>query len=188
MPTSTADASRSTSRPATSTPPHFYEDGGIAFSPNGAEIAFVSNREGGDREAWTTNRDVWIVPAAGGQAKKLTATNTAADETPAFSPDGKFVAVRSQRRAGFEADRWYLDIYDRATASKRTLFETQDLSVLEFTYAPDGASIWFTAAEKGTHNLHVVPVTDGAPRIVAKGGAISAPRAGAGSSCIENRA
>ena len=63
---------------------------------------------------------------------------------------------------------------------KRTLFETQDLSVLEFTYAPDGASIWFTAAEKGTHNLHVVPVTDGAPRIVAKGGAISAPRAGRG--------
>ncbi|HEX2444953.1 MAG TPA: S9 family peptidase [Vicinamibacterales bacterium] len=161
-------------------PPHFYEDGGIAFSPDGAEIAFVSNREGGDREAWTTNRDVWIVPAAGGQAKKLTATNTAADETPAFSPDGKFVAVRSQRRAGFEADRWYLDIYDRATASKRTLFETQDLSVLEFTYAPDGASIWFTAAEKGTHSLYVVPVTDGAPRLVAKGGAISAPRAGRG--------
>ena len=90
------------------------------------------------------------------------------------SPSARSGAPASRRIAG------YLDIYDRATASKRTLFETQDLSVLEFTYAPDGASIWFTAAEKGTHNLHVVPVTDGAPRIVAKGGAISAPRAGRG--------
>jgi dipeptidyl aminopeptidase/acylaminoacyl peptidase len=161
-------------------PPHFYEDGGIAFSPDGSDIAFVSNREGGDREAWTTNRDVWIVPAGGGQAKKLTTANTAADETPAFSPDGKFIAVRSQRRVGFEADRWYIDIYDRATGSKRTVFETPDLSVLEFVYAPDGASIWFTAAEKGSHNLYVVPVSGGAPRLVAKGGAISAPRTGRG--------
>ena len=32
-------------------PPHQYEDGAIAFSPDGQEIAFVSNREGNDREA-----------------------------------------------------------------------------------------------------------------------------------------
>ena len=40
-------------------PPTQQEDAAIAFSPDGREIAFVSNREGGDREAWTTNNDVW---------------------------------------------------------------------------------------------------------------------------------
>ena len=49
-------------------PPTQQEDAAIAFSPDGREVAFVSNREGRDREAWTTNNDVWIVPAAGGDA------------------------------------------------------------------------------------------------------------------------
>src|SRR5450631_3778834 len=47
-------------------PPNQYEEGGFAFSPDGREIAFVSNREGNDREAFTTNKDVWVVAASGG--------------------------------------------------------------------------------------------------------------------------
>jgi dipeptidyl aminopeptidase/acylaminoacyl peptidase len=160
-------------------PPHFYEDGGIAFSPDARELAFVSNREGGDREAWTTNRDVWIVPAAGGQPVRLT-TNPAADETPVFSPDGKSIAVRAQRRAGFESDRWYLDIYDRASGSKRTVFETPDLSISEYGFSPDGTSIWFTAAEKGTENLFVVSTGGGTPQRIVKGGAVNSLRLGRG--------
>ena len=158
-------------------PPHFYEDGGIAFSPDAGELAFVSNREGGDREAWTTNKDVWIVPVAGGQAVKLT-TNPAADETPVFSPDGRSIAVRAQRRAGFEADRWYIDIYDRSTGAKRAAFESPDLSVGEYAFSRDGKSIWFTAAEKGTENLFVVSSGGGTPQRIAKGGAINSLRVG----------
>jgi dipeptidyl aminopeptidase/acylaminoacyl peptidase len=160
-------------------PPHFYEDGALAFSPDAREIAFVSNREPGDREAWTTNKDVWVVSTAGGGATKLTA-NPAADETPVWSPDGKSIAVRAQRRAGFESDRWYLEVYDRATRSKRTVFESPDLSVGEIAFSSDGASIWFTAAEKGTENLYVVPAGGGTPRLVTKGGAINSLRVGRG--------
>jgi dipeptidyl aminopeptidase/acylaminoacyl peptidase len=156
-------------------PPHFYEDGGIAFSPDGREIAFVSNRDGRDREAWTTNKDVWIVPTTGGAAAKLT-PNPAADETPVWSPDGRSIAVRAQRRPGFESDRWYLDIYDRAAGSKRTVFDAPDLSVSEFAFSPEGTSIWFTAADRGTENLYVVPTAGGTPRLVAKGGAIASVR------------
>ena len=50
-------------------PPYFYEDAAIAFSPDGSQLAFVSNRDGNDVESWTTNKDVWIVPVAGGTAK-----------------------------------------------------------------------------------------------------------------------
>ncbi|MBI4473025.1 MAG: PD40 domain-containing protein, partial [Acidobacteria bacterium] len=100
-------------------PPHFYEDNAITFSPDSRSIAFASNREGKDREMWTTNQDVWLVAATGGEAKKVT-VNPAADNQPAFSPDGKFLAIRSQRRAGFESDRWRLDLYDQTTGAKRT--------------------------------------------------------------------
>src|SRR5262245_36164037 len=125
-------------------PPTQAEDAAIAFTPDGREVVFVSNREGNDREAFTTNNDVWSVPVGGGAAKKLT-QNPAADVQPVFTPDGKYLIVRAQRRPGFESDRWYLDVYDRATGQKRTVFETTDLSVGDFVLSKDGTTIAFTA-------------------------------------------
>ena len=54
-------------------PPGQQEDGAIAFSPDGTQIAFVSSREGADAEAWTTNHEVFVVPVSGGEARKVTA-------------------------------------------------------------------------------------------------------------------
>ena len=158
-------------------PPHFYEDGGIVFAPDSRTIAFVSNRDGRDREMMSTNRDVWLVPVMGGEPKKITA-NPAADNQPVFSPDGTLLAVSAQRRAGFESDRWYIDLYNLATGSKRTLFESPDISVEEFTFSSNGRSIFFTASQMGTLNLYVIPVSGGAPKPVTKGGSISQLQAG----------
>src|SRR5207249_769405 len=158
-------------------PPHFYEDGGIAFAPDSRTIAFVSNRDGRDREMMSTNRDVWLVPVMGGEPKEITA-NPAADNQPVFSPDGTLLAISAQRRPGFESDRWYIDVYDLATGSKRTLFESTDISVDEFTFSPNGRSIFFTAGEKGTLNLYVVPVAGGTPKPISKGGSINQIQAG----------
>jgi dipeptidyl aminopeptidase/acylaminoacyl peptidase len=160
-------------------PPFFYEDNAVAVSPDGRELAFVSNREGNDREAWTTNNDIWVVPVGGGEAKKLTPSR-AADVQPVFSADGRTIFVRAQRRAGFESDRWYLEAYDRASGRKRTIFETPDLSVADFVLARDGGSIWFTAESEGRENLYVVPTGGGAPKLVASGGVITAPQPGRG--------
>lgn len=158
-------------------PPHFYEDGGIVFAPDSRTIAFVSNRDGRDREMMSTNRDVWLVPVMGGEPKKITA-NPAADNQPVFSPDGTLLAVSAQRRAGFESDRWYIDLYNLATGSKRTLFESPDISVEELTFSSNGRSIFFTASQMGTLNLYVIPVSGGAPKLVTKGGSISQLQAG----------
>ena len=159
-------------------PPVMQEDKAVAFTPDGRDIAFVSNREGADAEAWTTNHDIWIVPAAGGEAKKLT-SNPASDLQPLFTKDGRSVIVRAQRRPGFESDRFYLDVYDRATGGKRSVFETPDLSVGDFTLSPDGQTIYFTATSQGTDKLYRVPLAGGTPAEVAKGGAIAAVNAGA---------
>ncbi len=158
-------------------PPHLYEDGGIAFSPDGRQIAVVSNREGKDAEAWTTNRDVFLVPAAGGEARKVTA-NPAADVDPRFTPDGRFLLTRSQRRPGFEADRWWLEAWDVATGAKRTLFSEPDLSVDEFCLSRDGRTVYFTAESEGRRNLYEVPLSGGRPKELKKGGAIGSLSAG----------
>ncbi|PYR88267.1 MAG: S9 family peptidase [Acidobacteria bacterium] len=147
-------------------PPTQQEDNAFAFTPDGRDLVFVSNRDGIDREAWSTNNDVWSVSVAGGEAKKLT-SNPAADVQPVFTPDGRFLIVRAQRRAGFESDRWYLDVYDRGEGNRRTVFET-----------PDGHTIFFTATSNGTDNLYRVPLDGGTPQEVAHGGSISAATAG----------
>lgn len=160
-------------------PPHFYEERSIAFSPDGSHIAVVSNREGNDREAWTTNKDVFLVPVAGGAARKVTA-NEAADFEPVFTPDGKRIVTRSQRRAGFEADRWWLEVWDLATGAKRTVFTNPDLSVEEFVLSPDGKKVYFTAEGEGRKNLYEVPTAGGTPRELKRGGNIEGLRAGPG--------
>jgi dipeptidyl aminopeptidase/acylaminoacyl peptidase len=158
-------------------PPTQQEDAALAFTPDGKEVVFVSNRDGNDKESYSTNNDVWAVPVAGGTAKKLT-SNPAADAQPAFTRDGKFMIVRAQRRPGWESDRWYLDVHDRATGATRTVFQTPDLSVSDFTLSPDGATIVFTASSQGADNLYRVPLAGGAPQLVAQGAAISAPQIG----------
>ncbi len=156
-------------------PPTQQEDGAVAFTADSRQLVFVSNREGNDREAWTTNNDVWSVPVGGGVAARLTA-NPAADVQPVFTTDGRSMIVRAQRRPGFESDRWYLDVYDRATGSRRTIFDTPDLSVSDYGLSPDGTTIFFTATKAGTDNLYEVPLSGGTPKEVSAGGSIGNPR------------
>ncbi len=157
-------------------PPGQQEDGAMAFSPDGREIAFASNREGGDREAWTTNHDIWTVPSAGGSVKKVT-TNPASDLQPLFSSDGRTLFVRAQRRPGFESDRWYLDAYDRSTGTKRPVFPSPDISAADYALSPDGSTIWFTAAQQGHAELFSVPSAGGVPVRVSGGvGSVASPK------------
>jgi len=160
-------------------PPGQQEDAAIAFSPDGGEIAFVSSREGADKEAWTTNHDVWVVPITGGHPRKIT-TNPASDLQPMYSRDGRTIFVRAQRRPGFESDRWYLDAYDRESGAKRTLFTAPDLSVGDYSLSPDGLTIWFTASQQGREDLFTVPSAGGQPSHVLQGGSIAAARPGSG--------
>jgi len=155
-------------------PPGQQEDAAIAFTPDSKSVAFVSNRDGNDKEAWSTNNEVFVVPVLGGTAQKVTA-NPGADACPLYTKDGRLI-VRAQRRAGFEADRWYLDVYERGK-ERRTVFMTPDLSVSEFILSPDEQTIYFTASSFGTDNLYRVPLAGGTPLQIAKGGAISAPNA-----------
>ena len=66
-----------------------------AFSPNGQEVCYTSNHE--EVEATSTNNDLFLVPAGGGESKKIT-QNPASDSTPRYSPDGRYIAYLAQRR------------------------------------------------------------------------------------------
>ena len=96
-----------------------------AISPDGQEVAYTSNID--EVEATSTNNEIFVVPISGGTAKKIS-TSPGADTTPLYSPDGKYLAWRSQARAGFEADKWRLFVQDRQSGKTRDLTEKFDRS------------------------------------------------------------
>jgi dipeptidyl aminopeptidase/acylaminoacyl peptidase len=104
-----------------------------AISPDGKEVAYTSNIDEG--EATSTNNEIFVVPISGpATAGKKISTSPGADTTPLYSPDGKYLAWRSQARAGFEADKWRLLVQDRQSGESRDLTEKFDRSVGSFTW------------------------------------------------------
>jgi dipeptidyl aminopeptidase/acylaminoacyl peptidase len=111
-----------------------------AFSPDGKEVCFARNTD--KVEATSTNNDLFVVPTTGGEPKRIT-TGGGSDVSPLYSPDGNFIAYRSQARAGFEADRVRLMLYDRKTGTSRSVSGPFDYSVDEFLWTPDSKRIIF---------------------------------------------
>ena len=117
-----------------------------AISPDGQEVGYTSNID--EVEATSTNDEIFVVPISGGTAKKIS-TSPGADSTPLYSPDGKYLAWRSQARAGFESDKWRLLVQDRQTGKTRDLTEKFDRWVGSFTWKPDSTGLLFTAEDHG---------------------------------------
>jgi dipeptidyl aminopeptidase/acylaminoacyl peptidase len=137
-----------------------------AFSPDSKEVAYVVNT---DRDAATsTNTDIHVVPAAGGDSRKVT-TGLGADRSPAYSPDGKFLAFRSQERAGYESDRWRLMLLARATGATRELSAGEDRNVEEAVWSSDSSRLFFVLEDRGRTSLQTKAVTGGQSRPVIQG-------------------
>lgn len=127
-----------------------------AFSPDSSEIAFLRNPD--KIEALSTNSDIFIVKLSGGDAKNITGTNRGYDATPIYTPDGKYIIYRSQATAGFEADRWRIMRYDRASRQAVELTRGFDQQVDEMALSADGKTIYFIAGERGRNPIFSVPV------------------------------
>ena len=147
-------------------PPYAVADNiDYSFSPDSKELAYLRNPD--KIEAISTNSDVYIVPTAGGPARNITARNKGYEDTPIYTPDGKYILYRSQATAGFEADRWRLMAFNRSTGTSVELLRGFDLSVDDVALTPDGNTIYFTAGDRGYENVYKVPVSGGQHQKVA---------------------
>jgi len=117
----------------------------VAFSPDSREICFSRFVE---NEALTGNSDLFVVPVTGGTPKAIT-TNKAADHTPLYSPDGRYIAYSATLRPMQESDLTRLFLYDRRTGERKNLFEAIDRSIDSYVWAPDSKSLYVTFEDKG---------------------------------------
>jgi dipeptidyl aminopeptidase/acylaminoacyl peptidase len=128
------------------------------FSPDSKEIAFTENLD--PVPAISTNADIFTLRLDDPSAKPVKiSTSPGGDLSPAYSPDGKYIAWRSQARARYEADRFRLMLYDRGTKQIREVLPKSDRWVDEFVWADDSQHILFAANEKGETPLYETNIT-----------------------------
>jgi dipeptidyl aminopeptidase/acylaminoacyl peptidase len=131
-------------------PPFSLEGGGCgcAFAPDGKELAFTENLD--PEPAISTSTSIFTLDLTDAAAKPVkVSTSKGGNFNPAYSPDGKWLAWRSQERAGYESDRFRLVIYDRTAKTIRDLLPKFENWVDEFAWAPDSQSVYLVAGQAG---------------------------------------
>ncbi|RMG46672.1 MAG: S9 family peptidase [Acidobacteria bacterium] len=109
----------------------------FALSPDGRWIAYVKRER--DLPRGKQYEDIWLLPASGGEPRRLTHSPERSESSLAWSPDGRFLAFVAEKE---EKDQiWLLPmeggepytVTDIATGAEDLLF------------SPDGRSIAFTS-------------------------------------------
>lgn len=113
------------------------------FSPDGSEIAYTKNPT--FTSAVSTNNEIYLLSLTSPASPKLISISAGNDCQPVYSPDGKYLAWTSMERAGFEADKRNLILFDRTTGDKKILTQNIDRSVEEFIWSSDSKIIYFTS-------------------------------------------
>jgi dipeptidyl aminopeptidase/acylaminoacyl peptidase len=130
---------------------------GYAWAPDSKEIAYVTNLD--KVPAASTNNDVFTLrlDEPGAKAVKVS-TSLGSDDGPAYSPDGKWLAFRSQARAGYESDRFRLMLFDREKKTTRELMPKFDRWVDELVWSPNSEKIYFVSGSEGAAPLFSIQI------------------------------
>ena len=143
-----------------------------AFSPDGHSIAFVSTRAsrtgmvklgstiGTRAKTGAHGGDVWVMPALGGQARRVAQDGN----FPVWHPAGRKIAYVS----GNENHRSIVEVpADGGTPRPVLASESSMWEISRVGYSPDGSWITFESDEDG--EILVVPAAGGQPRKLLKG-------------------
>lgn len=145
-------------------------DGDVAVSPDGKDILVAMH--GDSAVADNTNADIYAVD--GTTLRRIT-TNPGADNTPRYSPDGRWAAYLSMERAGFEADRLRLMLMRRkdGTMESGNVVDAAAgwmLSVGSYTWCPNSMCIYAVVEERGRDNVYRIDIPSFRRSIVLSGG------------------
>ena len=146
------------------------------LAPDGREAVFAANST--PPPYTTLNFDLFALPLgpdglAAGAPRDLTGDNRADDGSPRYTPDGRYLVYTRQLRPEVDPDFARLARLDRKTGSIGALAPSWDVSPSIAGFASDGRLL-VTVEERARVHLYALPVGGGDPKLVARGGRVSA--------------
>jgi len=150
-------------------PPFSLEGGGgFDISPDSKELAFTENPD--PEPAISVSAQIYTLDLTNPAAKPVkVSTSAGGNFNPAYSPDGKYLAWRSEARAGYEADKFRLMLYYRKAKTIKDVLANNklthefDLWVDEFAWTADSGSIYFTSGDRGEEAIYFADPRDQDP-------------------------
>jgi dipeptidyl aminopeptidase/acylaminoacyl peptidase len=138
---------------------------GCAFAPDSGELAFTENLD--PEPAISISAKIFTLDLTNPAAKPVpVSTSAGGNFNPAYSPDGKYLAWRSQARAGYESDRFRLMLYDRAAKTEKDLLPKFDRWVDEFAWSLSYPVIYFVGANQGKSWVYDVDIKTGRSEVL----------------------
>ena len=128
----------------------------ITWDNAGNKIAYTAKKESGVAYALSTNSDIFIYNLADGSTKNITKGMMGYDKYPVFSQDDSMIAFSSMERAGNEADKSRILVYDFATSDIKYL--TKDFDYNASGYVWEGNTIYFLSPIAATRQICRVDV------------------------------
>ena len=136
------------------------DDHSIDWSPDGSEIAYVSNPEPNSDEFF--QYDVFAIRVADGTVRRLTATEST-EYAPVWSPNGKWIAYAGTKRGVTDRETTMEDthvwIMDRDGGHRREVGAVVDSRQGHPVWSADGAAVYFTIQQRGSVHLARLPIS-----------------------------
>lgn len=135
----------------------YFDYSELRWNNAGTVLAYTAKKEVGTAYSLSTNSDIFLYNTVDGSTKNITEGMPGYDKYPVFSPDDTKVAFSSMRRAGNEADKTRLMVWDSTSGEKSYLTESFDYN--SEAYVWEGNTIYFLSPIKATQQICRVDVT-----------------------------
>jgi dipeptidyl aminopeptidase/acylaminoacyl peptidase len=139
----------------------------IDWSPNGDEIALISNREPNEDQFF--NYDILALKVSDGTMRRLTTTESA-EYRPLWSPDGKYIVYEATKRGLTDLETTMEDTHvwlmNADGSNRREIGSVIDNRQGPPSWSRDGKSVLFTALDRGNVRLYRLAIDGGAPEVV----------------------